>query len=171
MSWVTFSVPNAPEPFACTRRSGITSRSKCASFSMSHMSCKATGPRTPAVIEFWLSATGAPAALVRVRSVIALFLCISGDLFFGETVDADRSRRQRAIDEQRNGNRAQRLRGRGVDRCGGRALPLERRGNRLDAGLDVERRHALHRYLRVLVVGNQRRSMRGTITKLSIYII
>ena len=36
MSLVTVKVPNAPEPLACMRRSGITSRSKCASFSMNH---------------------------------------------------------------------------------------------------------------------------------------
>ena len=33
MSWVTVKVPKAPEPLACMRRSGMTSRSKWASFS------------------------------------------------------------------------------------------------------------------------------------------
>ncbi len=33
MSCVTVKVPNAPVPFTCILRSGITSRSKCASFS------------------------------------------------------------------------------------------------------------------------------------------
>src|SRR5437660_5623094 len=35
MSCVTVKVPWAPQPLACMRRSGITSRSKCASFSIS----------------------------------------------------------------------------------------------------------------------------------------
>src|SRR3984893_217479 len=39
MSWVTVKVPCAPQPLACMRRSGITSRSKCAIFSISQMSC------------------------------------------------------------------------------------------------------------------------------------
>ena len=45
MSWVTVKVPNAPEPLACMRRSGITSRTKLASFSLSHTSCASKGPR------------------------------------------------------------------------------------------------------------------------------
>src|SRR5947208_2137892 len=51
------------------RRSGITSRSKCASFSISQMSCSRAGPRGPAVMMLVLSATGAPVALVN-RSVL-----------------------------------------------------------------------------------------------------
>ena len=47
------------------RRSGITSRSKCAIFSMSQMSCSSAGPRGPAVMMLVLSATGAPVALVK----------------------------------------------------------------------------------------------------------
>jgi hypothetical protein len=43
-------------------RSGITSRSKCASFSISQISCSSTGPRGPAVWTFRLSVTGAPVA-------------------------------------------------------------------------------------------------------------
>src|SRR5699024_980711 len=64
MSLVTVNVPNAPEPLACIRRSGITSRSKWASFSRNHTSCSSSGPRGPAVRLFWLSTTGAPAAVV-----------------------------------------------------------------------------------------------------------
>jgi hypothetical protein len=63
MSCVTVKVPWAPQPWACIRRSGITSRSKCASFSISQMPCSSAGPRGPAVMMFVLSATGAPAAL------------------------------------------------------------------------------------------------------------
>src|SRR5260370_32980354 len=45
MSWVTVNVPKAPAPFACIRRSGITSRSKCAIFSRSQMFSSNAGPR------------------------------------------------------------------------------------------------------------------------------
>ena len=62
MSCVTVNVPKAPEPLACMRRSGITSRSKWASFSINQMSCSSAGPRGPAVWMFWLSTTGAPVA-------------------------------------------------------------------------------------------------------------
>src|SRR5437764_5631143 len=65
MSLVTVKVPWAPQPFACMRRSGITSRSKCAIFSISQMSCSSAGPRRPAVMMLVLSATGAPVALVK----------------------------------------------------------------------------------------------------------
>src|SRR5215204_6057092 len=65
MSCVTVKVPCAPQPFACMRRSGITSRSKCASFSSSQMSCSSAGPRGPAVMMLVLSATGAPVAFVK----------------------------------------------------------------------------------------------------------
>src|ERR1700731_1599983 len=65
MSCVTVKVPWAPQPFACMRRSGITSRSKCASFSSSQMSCNSAGPRGPAVMMLVLSATGAPFSLVK----------------------------------------------------------------------------------------------------------
>src|ERR1700727_2949626 len=65
MSWVTVKVPCAPQPFACMRRSGITSRSKCAIFSISQISCSNAGPRGPAVMMLVLSATGAPVALVN----------------------------------------------------------------------------------------------------------
>ena len=64
MSWVTRNVPKAPEPLACMRRSGMTSRAKWASFSISHRSCRSSGPRGPALMLFWLSVTGAPAAVV-----------------------------------------------------------------------------------------------------------
>src|SRR5437764_3093247 len=65
MSYITVKVPWAPQPFACIRRSGITSRSKCASFSISQISCNSAGPRGPAVMMLVLSATGAPLALVK----------------------------------------------------------------------------------------------------------
>src|ERR1700693_1837257 len=65
MSWVTVKVPWAPQPLACMRRSGITSRSKCAIFSISQISCSSAGPRGPAVMMLVLSATGAPVALVK----------------------------------------------------------------------------------------------------------
>src|SRR6516162_4967649 len=65
MSCVTVKVPWAPQPLACIRRSGITSRSKCASFSISQRSCKSAGPRGPAVMMLVLSATGAPASVVK----------------------------------------------------------------------------------------------------------
>src|SRR5438874_3266614 len=51
------------------RRSGITSRSKCAIFSMCQMSCSSAGPRGPAVMMLVLSATGAPVALVKTFDV------------------------------------------------------------------------------------------------------
>src|SRR5271170_7467256 len=65
MSRVTRSVPKAPAPLACMRRSGMTSRSKWASFSISHRSCSRAGPRGPAVRMFKLSVTGVPVACVR----------------------------------------------------------------------------------------------------------
>src|SRR3982074_974860 len=65
MSWVTVKMPGAPEPLACMRRSGITSRAKCASFSISQTSCNSAGPRGPAVWMFKLSVTGVPDAWAR----------------------------------------------------------------------------------------------------------
>jgi hypothetical protein len=51
------------------RRSGITSRSKCANFSSSQISCSSAGPRGPAVMMLKLSLTGAPLAWVRCLGV------------------------------------------------------------------------------------------------------
>src|SRR5690606_21782485 len=65
MSLVTVKVPKAPEPLACMRRSGITSRTNWPSFSCSQTSCDSSGPRGPAVRLFWLSGTGAPNWVVR----------------------------------------------------------------------------------------------------------
>src|SRR3546814_3751410 len=65
MSLVTVKVPKAPEPLACMRRSGITSRTKLPSFSCSHTSCDSSGPRGPAVRLSWLLGTGAPNWVVR----------------------------------------------------------------------------------------------------------
>src|SRR6266404_2347478 len=85
MSCVTVKVPWAPQPLACIRRSGITSRSKCASFSMSQMSCSSAGPRGPAVKMLVLSATGAPASLVKtffvdIRNSLIVWarMCLAG---------------------------------------------------------------------------------------------
>ena len=64
MSWVTVKVPKAPEPLACTTRSGMHSRLKWAIFSSRWKSCSRSGPRGPAVSEFWLSTTGMPSAVV-----------------------------------------------------------------------------------------------------------
>lgn len=57
---VTSKYPKAPAPFACTTRSGMGSRSKCESFSRRWTSCSPTGPRSPAAMLFWSSATGIP---------------------------------------------------------------------------------------------------------------
>src|ERR1700738_1575344 len=65
MSGVVVKVPCAPQPLACILRAGMTSRSKCASFSSSQMSWSRAGPRRPAVRIFVLSGTGAPVALVK----------------------------------------------------------------------------------------------------------
>ena len=74
MSWVTVKCPKAPDPLACMRRSGITSRSKWANFSRNHTSCNSIGPRFPAVATLLLSATGAPLALVNFFfSIFCLF--------------------------------------------------------------------------------------------------
>src|ERR1700759_5755419 len=54
------------------RRSGITSRSKCAIFSISQISCSSAEPSGPAVLLLVLSATGAPVALVN-RFVVLMF--------------------------------------------------------------------------------------------------
>src|SRR6266436_2745850 len=56
--------PNAPDPLACTTRSGMRSRLKCAIFSKSRKSSNTIGPRGPTVSEFWLSPTGRPASVV-----------------------------------------------------------------------------------------------------------
>jgi hypothetical protein len=57
--------PIRPAPLVCIRRSGITSRSKLVSFSISQTSCNSAGPRGPAVWMLRLSETGAPVAWVR----------------------------------------------------------------------------------------------------------
>src|SRR6516164_4652699 len=56
------------------RRSGMTSRAKCASFSISHTSCSSAGPRGPAVWMFTLSVTGAPEACVRNGRLVSSFM-------------------------------------------------------------------------------------------------
>src|SRR5580698_6502122 len=93
MSWVTVKAPNAPDPLACIRLSGITSRWKLASFSRSHTSCKSAGPRGPAVSMLTLSLTGAPVAWVKwgrvglsiiVGSIRLVSTRRGGAAFFGE---------------------------------------------------------------------------------------
>ena len=74
MSLVTVNVPKAPEPLACMRRSGITSRSKWASFSRNQTSCSSIGPRGPAVITLVSWATGQPATVVK--SFFSLISCL-----------------------------------------------------------------------------------------------
>src|SRR5215469_8622712 len=95
MSCVTVKLPWAPQPLACMRRSGITSRSKCASFSISQMSCSSAGPRGPAVMMLVLSATGAPVALVKIFDVdMVWFLLMDGKLQMKERLPR---RDQRAL--------------------------------------------------------------------------
>src|SRR5216683_2254984 len=65
-AFVQVKCPKAPEPLACTTRSGILSRLKCAIFSNSRKYSKTTGPRGPTVSEFWLSPTGRPASVVMI---------------------------------------------------------------------------------------------------------
>src|SRR5699024_12400326 len=65
MSFVTVNVPKAPEPLACILRSAMTSRFKCANLSTNQTSSNRTGPLGPAVLELWLSGTGAPEAVVN----------------------------------------------------------------------------------------------------------
>ena len=88
MSCVTRKVPNAPEPFACIRRSGMTSRSKCASFSRNHTSWSSMGPRAPAVRLFWLSGTGAPAAVVSPLWSVIDHSCLVTPGWWGERLCA-----------------------------------------------------------------------------------
>src|ERR1700687_2318367 len=84
MSCVTVNVPWAPEPLACMRRSGITSRAKWASFSISQTSCNRAGPRGPAVWMLRLSVTGVPDAWAsggRLESLIELLLRLDVERF------------------------------------------------------------------------------------------
>src|ERR1700743_600612 len=74
ISCVTAKVPKAPAPLACIRRSGITSRSKCAIFSINHTFSSKAGPRLPAVLIFWLSSTGAPNACVSFFIILLSFV-------------------------------------------------------------------------------------------------
>src|SRR6478752_3226599 len=76
MSCVTRNVPKAPDPLACIRRSGMTSRLKCASFSRNQTSWSSIGPRGPAVTAFSLFATGAPAAVVSGFVLSEIFLLL-----------------------------------------------------------------------------------------------
>src|SRR6266851_5480576 len=80
MSCVTVKVPWAPAPLACMRRSGMTSRWKWASFSISQMSWRSAGPRRPAVWMFRLSLTGAPVAWVRYGGLSVIGRSLDGAL-------------------------------------------------------------------------------------------
>ena len=64
-------------PFGVHTPLGITSRSKWASFSRNQKSCNSIGPRGPAVITFWLSATGQPLVVV---SLVGLSLMAGSSL-------------------------------------------------------------------------------------------
>ena len=60
-------VPNAPEPFACTLRSGTRSRLKCAICSMKWWSCSRIGPSAPMVRLLRSLGAGAPVLIVLLR--------------------------------------------------------------------------------------------------------
>jgi hypothetical protein len=60
-------------PFGMNHSFRMRSRLKCAIFSISRKSCIKTGPRGPALREFWLSPTGAPAAVVIVFRLLTFF--------------------------------------------------------------------------------------------------
>src|SRR5690606_24475774 len=55
-----FEEAMAPEPRACTMRSGMRSWSKWVIFSRRMKSLSSAGPRTPALSEDWLSAMSTP---------------------------------------------------------------------------------------------------------------
>ena len=76
-SAVTVKVPYAPAPRACTMRSGMRSRLKCASFSIRSWSWMRPGPPMPAVSLFWLSPTGAPDSVVSGPVVLSTDTCAS----------------------------------------------------------------------------------------------
>ena len=59
------NTPWAPAPRAWTTRSGMRSLSKCVIFSRRWWSCRRTGPRRPAFIEWSVSDSRAPCAVVR----------------------------------------------------------------------------------------------------------
>ena len=62
--------PWAPDPRACTIRSGIRSWSKWVIFSRKTRSSSSVGPRVPARSEFWLSEIGNPWLVVSVWSAL-----------------------------------------------------------------------------------------------------
>ena len=96
MSFVTVKVPKAPEPLACMRRSGTTSRTKPASFSCSHTSCASSGPRGPAVRLSRLVGTGAPKSVVRWVTGHFLALSVIGGPF-GRSERAEGRHRRPAV--------------------------------------------------------------------------
>ena len=64
----TSKTPCAPEPRACTMRSGMRSWSKWKIFSRRTKSSSSVGPRAPARSEFWLSEIGCPKLVVSVSA-------------------------------------------------------------------------------------------------------
>src|SRR5712672_1101611 len=88
------------------RRSGITSRSKCANFSISQISCSSAGPRRPAVMMLVLSATGDPVALVNRVVVMIVFLGWSHASFVRPGVATDSNNLNVRIADRLEGTRA-----------------------------------------------------------------
>ena len=74
MSPVISRVPKAPDPLACTLRSGTRSRLKCAICSMKWWSCSRIGPSGPIVRLLRSLGAGAPVPVVEPSCVIAELL-------------------------------------------------------------------------------------------------
>src|SRR5579859_5715366 len=102
MSFVTVNSPKAPEPLACTTRSGMRSRLKWASFSKRWKSSKTMGPRSPAVSEFWLSGTGTPFAVVRIFFAMSV---LPGSQKFDQFAAAEAHREAQRVEPHRVGPR------------------------------------------------------------------
>src|SRR6476620_6973749 len=66
-SSVVSNSPKAPEPFACTVRSGTRSRLKCAIWFRKWWSCSRIGPSGPSVSEVRSLVAGAPVSVVDPR--------------------------------------------------------------------------------------------------------
>ena len=64
-SSVVSSSPKAPEPLACTLRSGTRSRLKCAIWLRKCTSCSTIGPSGPTVSELRSLGAGAPVSVVE----------------------------------------------------------------------------------------------------------
>src|SRR5260221_593620 len=85
ISWVTVKMPYAPDPLACTTRSGMRSRLKCAIFSNNRKSSRTIGPRSPRVTEFWLSPTGRPASDVITLLFVSAMLYLEYNGYANQT--------------------------------------------------------------------------------------